>query len=73
MYAVGLLGSGTVGLVSVSEPGGLFFVFFFQKETTVSVLISLTWGQQFEMLQEKTAAVSFLRQDFEVNGGPESL
>lgn len=42
---------------------------FFQKETTVSFLIRLTWEQQFEMLQEKTAAVSFLRQDFEVNGG----
>lgn len=27
MYAVGLLGSGTVGLVSVSEPGGLFCFF----------------------------------------------
>lgn len=72
MYAVGLLGSGTVGLVSVSEPGGLL-LFLFQKETTVSVLIRLTWGQRFEMLQEKTATVSFLRQDFEVTGGPESL
>lgn len=41
---------------------------FFQKETTVSVLIRLTWGQQFEMLQEK-----MLRQDFEVTGGPQSL
>lgn len=30
MYAVGLLGSGSVGLVSVSEPGGLL-VFFSER------------------------------------------
>lgn len=67
MYAVGLIGSGTVGLLSVSEPGEIFFFLSWLNRNNCERWIGSTWGQDFEMLQGqvgKTASVLFWRKGF---------